>query len=259
MAIVTARWWRLLSWVATANVGIWLLIWWLTPVGNPYVASQLALSGIYVVVCAYRSFYPRIDLERRVLVDSHLSSILLGRSAATIAEICFGIQLGLLLYLLGDYAGLPWVQQAAWVVPICTAAAQVFCWHSILTLNHIGQAVEEFFWAVGMSWLAALLAVVAHATQGPVQYLAIGGILASLAFTAYVLVVDIPMYIRRFRRHRARGRRYLCVRDGLRDAWCRREEDTRWEKWRDDAAWLTPYFTLGVWFSLGLVLVPGAL
>jgi len=29
-----------------------------------------------------------------------------------------------------------------------------------------------------------------------------------------------------------------------------------WDLWRQDAAWLTPYFTICVWFSLSLAHVP---
>ena len=66
-----------------------------------YQQSHLVLSGIYVFVCAYRSFLPRIDLERYCLWDTPLSSIFLGRSAVTVAEICFAGQMALFLHRLG--------------------------------------------------------------------------------------------------------------------------------------------------------------
>ena len=46
---------------------------------------------MYVGVCGYRSLFPRVDLERRCLWDTWLSAILLGRTAATIAELCFAL------------------------------------------------------------------------------------------------------------------------------------------------------------------------
>ena len=110
------------------------------------VAAMSAVSGVYVLVCAYRSVLPRVDLERLVVVDTHLSSIFLGRAAATVAEICFALQLGLLVHQLGVHANLPWVQTAAWAVPVFMVVAQGFCWHSVLTLNHITQAVESLLW-----------------------------------------------------------------------------------------------------------------
>tara|TARA_R110001592_G_scaffold363372_1_gene685919 strand:- start:17363 stop:18160 length:798 start_codon:yes stop_codon:yes gene_type:complete len=249
-------WWRILCVLSVFNICLWAFIWRFGPSDNPYSVIQLLLSGIYVFVCAYRSLLPRVDLERLVLFDSPLSSIFLGRSAATVAEICFGIQLGLLVHQLGAQAELPWVQNAAWVITLCTILAQVFCWHSILTLNHITQAVEELLWAAGLSWMAGLLAIIAMDTTGGVHLLAIAGIVGSVVFVAYVLLFDIPMYWRRFRGGRNTGLQYLTISQGVGDAIKRREPALAWNKWRDDALWLTPYFSLGVWVSMALVLVP---
>ena len=253
-------WWRALSLLGLVNICLWLSIWYFGPESaGTYYALQITLSGIYVFVCAYRSLFPRVDLERLVVVDSTLSNIFLGRSAATVAEICFGIQLGLLVHQLGGYAGLPWVQQAAWLITSCTIIAQVFCWHSILTLNHITQAVESFLWAAAFSWLAALLAIIAVDTSGPVHGLAIAGIIGSGAFVTYVIAVDIPLYVRRFRQGKATGQQYLSLSQGVRDAWYRREQNHSWDKWRDDALWLTPYFSIGAWFSMCLAFLAFAL
>lgn len=61
----------------------------------------LWFSGVYVFVCAYRSFLPRNDLERICLVDHGLSSIFLGRSITTVAEILFIAQCAILLHEVG--------------------------------------------------------------------------------------------------------------------------------------------------------------
>ena len=253
------RWWRALCVLGSLNICLWIAIWYFSPSSNPYCAMQLALSGVYVFVCAYRSIFPRVDLERLVLVDSSLSSIFLGRCAATVAEICFGLQLGLLIHQLGGHAGLPWVQHTAWVITFCTIVAQVFCWHSILTLNHITQAVESFLWAAGFSWMAGLLTIIAMDTSGLIRMLAIAGTIGSVAFVAYAIMVDIPLYLRRFHSRRALGQQYLSVAQGARDAWGRREMSRNWESWKDDALWLTPYFSVGAWISMGLVFLPLAL
>jgi hypothetical protein len=247
-------WWRLLCVLAAANVCAWLALWAWGPAADG--GLQLALSGVYVGVCAYRSVLPRVDLERLVLVDTRLSSILLGRAAATVAEICFGLQLGLLVHLLGERAGLPVVQQAAWAIPAFMTVAQLFCWHSVLTLNHLTQAVESMLWAAGFAWMAALLALVAVEAQGGLRSLALLGIAGSLAFVAYALTVDVPMYWRRYRQGRARGQAYLRWHHGARDAWQRRVPDRRWSAWKADALWLTPYFSVGAWVSLAIVCVP---
>ncbi|WP_286559217.1 hypothetical protein [Variovorax brevis] len=251
-------WWRILCALAVLNVGLWLAVLHLGPFSGVHGGLQLALSGVYVLVCAYRSMLPRVDLERLVVVDTRLSSIFLGRAAATVAEICFALQLGLLVHQLGVHAGLPWVQMAAWAVPMFMVVAQAFCWHSVLTLNHITQAVESLLWAAGFSWMAALLGVIALDSSGWVNSLALFGILGSVCFVAYVLGVDVPMYWRRYQHGRAAGQAYMRLDQGARDAWHRRVQSGSWAAWKADALWLTPYFSFGVWISIAMVCVPGA-
>lgn len=251
-------WWRALCALAALNVCLWLAVWHFWPATGVYGGLQLALSGVYVLVCAYRSALPRVDLERLVVVDTRWSSIFLGRAAATVAEICFALQLGLLVHLLGGHAGLPWVQSAAWAVPVFMIVAQGFCWHSVLTLNHITQAVESLLWAAGFCVMAALLGAIALASGGWVQGLALFGVACSLLFVSYVLGVDAPMYWRRYRHGRAHGLAYMRLNQGARDAWQRRVPSGSWAAWKADALWLTPYFSFGVWASIAMVCIPGA-
>ena len=49
----------------------------------------LLLCAIYVFGCAFRSILPRADVQRICLFDTWLSSVFVGRSVATVAEICF--------------------------------------------------------------------------------------------------------------------------------------------------------------------------
>ena len=245
-------WCRALRALAVLNLGLWLAVALAGPVAGVHGRVQLGLSGVYVLVCAYRSLLPRVDLERLVVVDSHLSSIFLGRTAATVAEICFALQLGLFVHQLAAHAGLPAVQAAAWAVPMFMVVAQAFCWHSVLTLNHITQAVESLVWAAGFSMTGVLLAVVAGHSSGWVQAAAITGLVGSLGFVTYALTVDAPMYLRRYRVCRAQGQCYLDLTSGARDAMVRRVPSRQWAAWKEDALWLTPYFSLGAWFSIGM-------
>ena len=251
-------WWGSLCAVAALNVGLWLAVWMFGQAGDGHGGMQLVLSGVYVIVCAYRSLLPRIDLERLVVVDTGLSSIVLGRTAATVAEICFALQLGLLVHQLGKHANIPWVQDAAWAVPVFMVLAQGFCWHSVLTLNHITQAVESLLWGTGFLCMAGLLAVIALQGDGWVRALALFGAVCSAAFVVYVSCVDAPMYIRRYRHGRNTGQTYLRLNQGARDAWQRRVHCGSWAAWKADALWLTPYFSVGVWLSIAMVCVPGA-
>ena len=58
---------------------------------------QLLLSAGYVFGCAFRSALPVYDVPRIALFDVWLSSVIVGRSVATFAELCFVAQWALLL------------------------------------------------------------------------------------------------------------------------------------------------------------------
>jgi hypothetical protein len=106
-----------------------------------YVAQQLVLSGIFAAACAFRSILPRVDLERQCLWDSPLSSILVGRSVATVAELCFAAQCALLLAKLSALTGNASLQWVGWSVVPLIVLAQLCCWYAVITLNHLGHAI----------------------------------------------------------------------------------------------------------------------
>src|SRR3989475_11091590 len=94
-----AWWWGLLTLVSGANIAAWFLLYRQFhnhPAGSLHDTSgiefMLLLCAAYVFGCAFRSFLPRADVQRICLFDTWLSSVVLGRSIATIAEICFVVQ-----------------------------------------------------------------------------------------------------------------------------------------------------------------------
>ena len=104
-----AWWWSLLTLVSGINVAVWFLLYHELQRSSPPTAS-MGTSGIelmllfcagYVFGCAFRSCLPRADVQRICLFDTWLSSVLVGRSVATLAEICFVAQWAILLHGLG--------------------------------------------------------------------------------------------------------------------------------------------------------------
>jgi hypothetical protein len=80
---------------------------------------------------------------------------------------------------------------------------------------------------------------------------AIAGIAGYLAF---LVAVDVPMYLRRWLEGRAAGRQVLGPIDGLRDAAMRWTVTHDLARWRDEIPWMSLYFTVAVWASLALCL-----
>jgi hypothetical protein len=255
-------WWHaLLCTMAAVNVAIWSLAAMAVthaPAGNHAEASaasrmQLILSAAYVFGCAFRSVLPVYDIPRVVLIDSRLSSVIVGRSVATIAELCFAAQWALMLHrmaLLSD--SLPVLAASVVIVPLIVLA-EVCSWYAVLTTAQRPHALENSIWGISAALLvASLLVVEPHRITGlylPMIAWCVGG----ATYVAYIFLVDVPGYWSRWIADQANGRRYLGIAQGVIDAWRRRVVSYRWELWKNEILWMSLYFTLGVWSSVSLV------
>ena len=138
------------------------------------------------------------------------------------------------------------------IVPLILIA-QACCWFAVISLNHLGHAIEEILWSVMVLLVALGLALSwGHMTTG-VRILSGVGMAACAGAILLMLAVDVPMYFARWRQGRRSGVRYLPVMEGLRDAVRRRRVARRWSEWRPEVPWMSLYFTAGVWLSFCLV------
>src|SRR5690349_17540611 len=121
------RWWGLLTMVSGFNIAVWFVLYrqLLAPPtgslgsnlgGRPGIELMLLLCAAYVFGCAFRSLLPRADVQRICLFDTWLSSVVVGRSVATVAEICFAAQWAIILHQLGTMTGADTTLQVAWVI-----------------------------------------------------------------------------------------------------------------------------------------------
>jgi hypothetical protein len=249
-------WWSFLALVSAGNLVAWVVIAReVHGLPDGYVAWQLVLSGIFTAACAFRSILPRVDLERRCLWNSPLSSIFVGRSVATVAELCFAGQCALLIAKLAALTGSASLQVVGWSIVPLIVLAQLCCWYAVISLNHLGHAIEETLWSV----LAFLVALSLGLNLGPMpgasRILSGFGMVACAGAAFLMLAVDVPMYLARWRHGRSSGLRYLSLMEGLRDALQHRRVAHRWSEWRPEVPWMSLYFSVGVWLSLCLVFV----
>src|SRR5215475_2153223 len=150
-----AWWWGLLTLTGGANIALWFLLYRQfhdQPTGALGSASSiqpmLLLCAAYVFGCAFRSFLPRADVQRICLFDTWLSSVTVGRSVATVAEVCFAVQWAMILHRLGTMTGAGTTLNAAWVIVPLILIAECFSWYAVLTKNYLGNAIENSIWAV---------------------------------------------------------------------------------------------------------------
>src|SRR4029450_10684653 len=101
-----AWWWAMLTLVSGVNIALWFLLYrelHAQPIGS--MELMLLLCAAYVFGCAFRSVLPRADVQRICLFDTWLSSVLVGRSVATVAEVCFIVQWAIILQQIGAITG----------------------------------------------------------------------------------------------------------------------------------------------------------
>lgn len=251
----TYLWWKFLCVTAVVNICIWVWAILFQSELHHFSYAQPVLSGVYVFVCAFRSFLPRIDLERYCLFDHPLSSVMLGRSLATVAEICFSAQCALLIYDLGHFLGTPLIVIIAYTIVPTIVLAQISCWYAALTLNHFWHSIEEAAW-VAMILLAAVCFTIGFfMLTGVVKILMVIGILSCIGSAYIMLFIDIPMYLSRKNQSHAQAQQFLSVSAGIKDAISRRVKTSDWGVWKKEVLWLSTYFTFGVWLSIGMVFV----
>jgi hypothetical protein len=257
-------WWTVLCAVTVINVCGWhrtaLLVVRRSATAEAFVGRfqrrQLLLSAVFVLGCGFRSLFPRADVQRLGLVDSWLSSALVGRSVATAAELCFMAQWALLLHAAARDAASRFGVAVSWLVVPLIAVAEVFSWSAVLSTCYLGNVVEESLWAFSAALLlVGCLLVWSRCRAARRPFLAAALVLGVL-YVAFMCAVDIPMYLSRWRADEASGRAYLALGTGLHDAWSRRVVTFSWAEWQPEIPWMTLYFSVCVWWSLALVHAP---
>lgn len=251
----TMIWSNFLRSATLINFVIWGYIFFLTLHWGQANYLQAGLSAFYVAVCGFRSFYPRVDLERYCLYDNPLSSIALGRSLATLAEITFSIQCALIIYELGQFVDSQWIIVCSYLLVPIIVLAQIFCWYATLTINHIWHALEELAWVVMIVLAAGCLLSGYQQLPGSQSWVVTLGLLSCAASIYVMLIVDVPMYFSRAKESRKAGVVTLTVHQGIQDSMRRRIQTIDWRIWKNEVLWMTSYFTLGVWLSIAMMLV----
>jgi hypothetical protein len=254
-------WWMFLCLLATINISAWSLA--ARALEHRRVAMsiesysagrlQLILSAAYVFGCAFRSVLPVYDIPRLCLFDTWVSSVIVGRSVATFAELCFAGQWALMLAITARSTGSIAAKIASQVLLPLIATAEVCSWYAVLTKSNLGHVAENSIWG-----MAALLGLMATMTLVP-RYaparrrILIAWCTAGVLYVGFMFLFDVPTYWARWVADQAQGRHYLSIAQGLADAANHRVVSYRWDDWKSEVVWMSLYFSIAVWISISLV------
>ena len=257
-------WWTILCVVSLCN--IWM--WWLSaralanrresiaPPLFTYQRWQLILCAGYVLGCAFRAIVPRADVQRFGLFDTWISSVFVGRSVATVAELCFAAQWAMFLHHVSRQVDSRVGMRIAFTLVPLIFVAEICSWYGVLTTAYIGNTIEESIWALSGALLTFGMVWIRGRAAPPTRALLTVAIGLGALYVVYMCCVDVPMYASRWLADEANGRQYLTLSQGLWDANSRWIVTHAWDEWHPEMPWMSLYFSVGVWCSLALVHLP---
>lgn len=141
------------------------------------------------------------------------------------------------------------------LVPLIVVA-EVLSWGAVLTANYLLHTVENSLWTLGAAVaLAAFVSLRSSLDAGGRGFVA-AAIICCLMYLAFMVSVDVPMWLARWRTDLAASQANLPRLEGLRTALQRCMVVREWAAWSKDVPWLSLYFTVAVWISIGLAHAP---
>jgi hypothetical protein len=141
------------------------------------------------------------------------------------------------------------------LVPIFILA-ELFCWYAVFTGSYLPHAIENAHWTLaGMLVVMAFIALWPRVGNAARPFLA-AVIASGTVYVAFMIAVDVPMYLARWQDGIAAGHEARSLLEGLRASLQRCVVTNDWAIWREDAVWLSLYFTAGVWVSIALAHAP---
>ena len=213
---------------------------------------QLALSCVYVLGCAYRSVLPVYDIPRLGLFDTFLSSVLVGRSVATIAELSFAAQWALMFNATAESTGSSVARMVSLLIMPLITTAEICSWTAVLTTSNLGHVFENSLWgvsaALGVVAIASIIPRCAPARRPAMVAWCVAGAL----YVAFMFSFDVPTYAGRWLADQAAGKHYLTLAQGLQDV-AQWHVSYRWEDWKTEVVWMSLYFSAAVWISISLI------
>jgi len=254
-----AIWWCCLAVISALNIVLWLELQThvsktaiRTSSGILAIEPLMLLAAAYVFGCAFRSILPRADVQRICLFDTWLSSVMVGRSVATVAELCFAAQWAIVLRELGRITHSDTTKNIANVIVPLIVLAEACSWYAVISTNFFGNVLENSIWTVAFSLIGVALLRLLFSFRGPVRIAIAAAAVGVAGYVVFMSAVDVPMYLARWHADLADGKSLLGLFAGLHDLATRWVVTHYFAPWQNEMAWMSLYFSVAVWASLML-------
>jgi hypothetical protein len=107
-------------------------------------------------------------------------------------------------------------------------------------------------WAIGFCAVGIGLGRLLVEFDGVAREILVVAIIGIAGYLAFLVTVDVPMYLTRWRANVSNGSKLLRPLEGLRDVTRRWVVTHDLAEWKEEMLWMSLYFSAGVWASLAL-------
>jgi hypothetical protein len=128
----------------------------------------------------------------------------------------------------------------------------------VLTKSNFGHVLEESIWGLCAALLIASLVVVWPRCRREVRPMLAAACAIGLGYVIYMFEVDVPMYWARWMSDLDQGRQFLSITQGWVEASGHWVVSHSWSDWKTEVIWMSLYFSVAVWISIGLIHVPSS-
>lgn len=251
------NWWVGLTVVSFVNVILAAVYYKKECCMSPYHRKITILCIVYAIVCCIRATFP-VRIVERTCFRNQIITPFTDRVIATGAEMCFIVLLASITRaVVDDTTQKRSHARLMGAAILLIAMAQTCCWMGCATTNQLWNACEESLWVVATILLVVVWTkILVHAKHDKCSSSAfvkksmclfIG---IAIVYMAYMTIVDVPMYIKRWKAHPTA---YKTFGQGMPDMFKCQQTTTSSSAWKDDSLWRIGYFSGAVWVSMGIV------
>ena len=261
--LITLIWWYLISKYSIHN---------LQKLYSKYITNDLKslrnyqASCIFIIACAIRSIFPRIDGSRICFFDFWISYPLVGRTFATFGELAFVYQLTLVTKSFALQLECSKIYHSMTMIMSLIFIAQLFCWYGVLYQNNMMHVIEESIWMFSMAYIGLSYLYFCDLIKNiHVKTYFLLAFIGACIYTMFMLFVDIPMYYERdqnkykiilsdpslYVKFKIISQRSLY--ESVKDMASCQQISKSYDVWKDEIPWMSGYFIGATWLSISLI------
>ena len=207
-----------------------------------------------IIFTGIRGLYPVLENERKCMYNK-LTPIIT-RSCATIAEVSFGIFVVFMIINILKHIQkqnrnklFKNLEKVCYIIITFPILSNMNCWMGVSTNLNIFNAIEESLWTIyTVALLIIFILSLKNINKNTNKYNIIKntfviGIIFSVLYIAYMIVYDIPMYLKRYL-YQIDESNIEKLNNGINSMYECKKITNKYSDWNEEVIWMTAYFSV---------------